>query len=268
MNIRELKKEVERIVYDSSVSVDDRLEEALALCPEDDDEAADIVIYSALIDMLWRESHDHSRDLTFLQLYALLAKAYDDADDYRPMREVADGVLRLMRDKMTPAEIYKETIPIIASALGNSAYHHALYEILLNYVKSVLKENPDDASVKPQARKLLKLHILLEYSEWREREWTKDFSARLSHLFSSEELMQIIADPKIGRLRRDPVEYTREWEDICYDVEAELEARFCNAPRQRGLCYRIWNAKRELLKDKYGIDWKSPAQMNSRVKFD
>ncbi|MDE6300816.1 MAG: hypothetical protein K2M19_03790 [Muribaculaceae bacterium] len=271
MNLSELKKEIARIVREVDDSVDERLEKALALCPEEDEADAvekDIIIYSALVDLLWRECPDHSRDLTLLQLYALLAEAYDDADDYRAMEAVAQGVLRLMRDRMTPADVYRETIPRIAAAIGNSVYNHALYEILLLYVKCVLAEMPEDVLVKPHVKKLLKLHLLLEYSEWREREWSKDFQNQMSMLFSAEELMHIIANPKIGHLRRDPVEYTRAWEDIYYDVEDELTTRFQNAPRQRGLCHHIWSVKRELLKDQYGIDWRSPAQMNSRVRFD
>lgn len=275
MKKSELKKAVESIVNDTTKSVDDRLEEALGLSDEynselDDEETAefDIIIYNAVIDMLWKECNDHSRDLTILQLYTLLAETYDDIDDYRPMNEVARGVLQLMHDDMTPVEYYKETIPRIASAVGNSVYNHALYEILLRYVNIVLEESPEDDSIKPLAKKLLKLNILLDYEEWRERMWDKELITSISKLFTPEELVRIIVNPKIGHLRKDPIEYSYRWEEIYYDLEKELNERFANAPRQRGLCYHIWNAKRELLKDKYGIEWRSPAQMNSRVRFD
>lgn len=275
MKKSELKKAVESIVNDTTKSVDDRLEEALGLSDEynselDDEETAefDIIIYNAVIDMLWKECNDHSRDLTILQLYTLLAETYDDIDDYRPMNEVARGVLQLMHDDMTPVEYYKETIPRIASAIGNSVYNHALYEILLRYVNIVLEESPEDDSIKPLAKKLLKLNILLDYEEWRERMWDKELITSISKLFTPEELVRIIVNPKIGHLRKDPIEYSYRWEEIYYDLEKELNERFANAPRQRGLCYHIWSAKRELLKDKYGIVWRSPAQMNSRVRFD
>ena len=75
-------------------------------------------------------------------------------------------------------------------------------------------------------------------------------------------------DPKIGHLRTDPVEYTREWEKIYYDVEDELDRRVANVPRQMGFCFQYWATKRELLMEKYGIDWRSPSQMNPRVMFD
>ncbi|MDE6013283.1 MAG: hypothetical protein K2G91_11255 [Prevotella sp.] len=271
MNKTEFKKTVELIVGDISKTIEERLEGALVLCPAEDDKDAgekNMIVYSALLDMLWQECNDHSRDRTMLQLYVLLAEAYDDADNYRPMGDLANGVLRLMRDRMTSSDIYKETIPRLASAIGNSVYNHALFEILLMYVKSVLKDNPDDQSIKPHVKKLVKLYLLLDYNEWYEQEWNKDFQKALSRFFSSEELMYIISNPRIGHLNRDPVEYTWEWERIYYDMEAELDARFQNAPRQMGLCFRIWSVKRDLLKEKYGIEWRSPAQMNPRVLFD
>lgn len=47
-----------------------------------------------------------------------------------------------------------------------------------------------------------------------------------------------------------------------------LEERFANAPRQMGFCFHYWNAKRELLDEEYGIEWRSPSQMNPHVIFD
>ncbi len=270
----EFKKTVEDIVSDTSKSIDERLDEALALSPrnlpDNDDEVdeKDIIIYSSLIDMLQREAYNHSHDLTLLQLYVLLAEAYEELDDYRPMEELANGVIRLMYDNMTPVEIYKETLPRFCSALGKSVYNHALYRVLFMYVRSVLRENPDDESIKPLAKKLLKLNLLLEHDAWRAQEWDKEFETAISKLFTQEELTHIMVNPKIGHLKKDPVEYTRKWEKIYYDLEDELNERFQSVPRHMGLCFRIWSTKKDILKNKYGIEWRSPSQMNPRVRFD
>ncbi len=274
MKQSKLKKTVDGIVNDTSKSIDERLEEALALSPrnlpdnDDDVDEKDVFIYSSLVDMLQREAYDHSHDLTLLQLYVLLAEAYDELNDYRPMEELANGVVRLMYDNMTPVEVYKETIPRFCSALGESVYNHALYKVLFMYVRSVLRENPDDESIKPLAKKLLKLNLLLEADPWRTEEWDKEFVTAISRLFTKEELTQIMINPKIGGLKKDPVEYTHKWEEIYYDLEDELNDRFESVPRHRGLCFRIWSVKREILEEKYGIDWHSPSQMNPRVRFD
>lgn len=280
MELKEFKDKVQEITSDKSLSIDDRIEKALELIEDDSTDNADVDdeeeegsrkgeyecnVYSALTEML---KGDHSRDLTLLQLYTLLAETLEDMDRYRDLGAVAKDVLALMRDELTPADIYKDTIPRIASAIGASVYNHYLYEIMLRYIRCALMENPDDESVKPLAKKLLKLHLLLKDPDWCSYLWNNDLQDAIARLFTSEELIKIMRNPKIGHLRKDPVEYTWEWEDIYYDVEDKIDERFMNAPRQMGLCFRIWSAKRELLKEEYGIEWKSPAQMNPRVRFD
>ena len=37
---------------------------------------------------------------------------------------------------------------------------------------------------------------------------------------------------------------------------------------QRGDCHRIWRVKKQILKEKYGLDWRSPGEMNPRNFFD
>lgn len=39
-------------------------------------------------------------------------------------------------------------------------------------------------------------------------------------------------------------------------------------PFVMGTCHRIWNRKKEILKEEFGIDWFSPREMNPRVIFD
>lgn len=275
MEIKELRARIDGIVCDSSMSVDDRLEAILCLADDDeerDPDESDILIYTSVIEILKEEClkdiNDHNRLRTLFQFYVLLAEVYDEMEDYRPMAKLAADLLYLMRYGIVPAEIYSETIPRFTSALGNSVYNHALYEVLLLYVRAVVRENPEDDSLKPLAKKLLKLHILLDETDRRDNLWDKDLEKAISSLFTAEELVQIIVNPKIGHLKRDPVEYTRRWEDIFYDVEAETDRHFANFPRQRGLCFRIWNFKRDLLREKYGIEWHSPSQMNPRVRFD
>ncbi len=69
-------------------------------------------------------------------------------------------------------------------------------------------------------------------------------------------------------LKKDPIESTPEWKMINKEVEKELDELFKDSPRGRGFCHMYWHEKRRILKEKYGIDWHSPAQMNPRVIFD
>jgi len=35
-----------------------------------------------------------------------------------------------------------------------------------------------------------------------------------------------------------------------------------------GYCHVFWPAKKKVLREKYGIDWKSPAELNPDARFD
>lgn len=65
----------------------------------------------------------------------------------------------------------------------------------------------------------------------------------------------------------DPVQCTPQWEEIIYDVEQECEARMQGMKRHHGYCHKRWGVKKKILAQ-YGIDWKSPAIMNPRIRFD
>lgn len=69
-------------------------------------------------------------------------------------------------------------------------------------------------------------------------------------------------------LRKDPVENTEKYKAIIDDVERELDEMLKDYPKGMGFCHHYWHCKRVLLKEKYGIEWRSPAMMNPRVMFD
>lgn len=262
-----------KIINDTGLSIESRMDAVLELrhggeADEENDPAPadDIAVYSSLVAMLKKEDGGRVREL--MQLYTLLAETYADMDDCRPLDGVAAEVLELMREKKLSAEICRETVPRLADAIGNSVYNHALYEILLRHAVCVLGDNPDDASLKPQAGLLLKLHALLDDTGWLRRLWDKNLRSSIARMFAPEELLGILVDPKIGCLRRDPVEYTLQWEHIYYDVEEEVGRIIGDEGPYMGQCFHIWSEKRELLKKKYGIDWRSPSQMNPGVMFD
>lgn len=68
-------------------------------------------------------------------------------------------------------------------------------------------------------------------------------------------------------LKYDPIQNTPEWEEIIYEVEKELDEKFRGVDRYMGFCHEYWPAKRAALA-KRGIEWRSPQQMNPRVRFD
>jgi hypothetical protein len=62
-------------------------------------------------------------------------------------------------------------------------------------------------------------------------------------------------DPKLGPI----VEKARR--------EA-LSEELANQPERLGFCHIVWATQKRILKDKYGIDWKTPAEMNPGILFD
>ena len=69
-------------------------------------------------------------------------------------------------------------------------------------------------------------------------------------------------------LKHDPIEDTAGYKAVIKDVEKELDHLLKDKPRNMGFCHIYWYEKKRILKEKYGIEWKSPALMNPRVRFD
>ena len=67
---------------------------------------------------------------------------------------------------------------------------------------------------------------------------------------------------------RDPVEDTEEYKKIEPELQRELDEIFKNKPRMLGFCHVYWGTKKRILKEKYGIDWKSPQELNPGVIYD
>jgi hypothetical protein len=55
-------------------------------------------------------------------------------------------------------------------------------------------------------------------------------------------------------------------------AQAEIAARkskeVMDSHGQRGNCHDLWRAQKRILKEKHGIDWRTPAEMNPDIIFD
>lgn len=271
---RGIRNLVEKITLDRTKTIDERIDEVFDmrqhLDVKDEKERLrnDVDYYDCMIRMIEDEDTERVEDLARLQLYALLAETYVELEDYRPIYKLAQEVLEMIRHEDVAWEAMAETLPRIIDAVAETVYHHAEYELLLIYILMAFKTGNLTDEFKGRVRKWMKLHLLLEESGWLDFRLTKELERAMADMFTQTELFKIMLDPKIGHLRTDPVEYSWEWEKIYYDVEAELDRRLANVPRQMGFCFQYWAMKRELLMEKYGIDWRSPSQMNPRVMFD
>lgn len=273
MEKQELINKVEEIKKDKAISLDKRIGTILELYnefSEDKEPQTDleVFVFSNLIDMI-QESDDRSEFKDeLLQLYSLLADAFSAEENYRSLKDIALQVLDLMRHDEITWDIMEESVSQILDLLGDTVYYHDLYEMLVLYLHTAFRAGKLNRELKGYIRKMLKLRILLEDGRWCDYMLKADMREAIAEIMSSDELLKIILSPEIDSRKKDPVEYTTKWENIYYDVEEELDRRFANAPKGRGFCFHYWAAKKELLKDKYDIDWRSPSQMNPRIKFD
>lgn len=68
-------------------------------------------------------------------------------------------------------------------------------------------------------------------------------------------------------LKIDPVETSPEYLKVIKEVEAKI-IKEIGPNNGRGYCHKYWQVKKRILNTEYGIKWKSPQEMNPRVKFD
>ena len=71
----------------------------------------------------------------------------------------------------------------------------------------------------------------------------------------------------------DPVEDDPKYQSIFETIDDEVEALLAEEGYTlktvgMGFCHMFWSAKGRVLKEKYGIEWKSPKEMNPGVLFD
>lgn len=66
----------------------------------------------------------------------------------------------------------------------------------------------------------------------------------------------------------DPIEDTLEYKKIEEELESLIEEELKDFPRGLGFCHAYWYTKKKILKEKYNMDWKSPAELHPGIMFD
>jgi hypothetical protein len=81
----------------------------------------------------------------------------------------------------------------------------------------------------------------------------------------------------------DPIELDPKYQELIKGIDCEVEGYVAEETKNRldrqkeanlefmglrGMCHFEWRKKKELLKEKHGISWKSPREMNPHVVFD
>jgi len=78
------------------------------------------------------------------------------------------------------------------------------------------------------------------------------------------------SQPANAGLKRDPIENAPEHRKVFEQIDSEVQLSLSSHPQKgsMGFVHIFWETKKSILKQKYGIDWRSPAEMNPHVMFD
>ncbi len=66
----------------------------------------------------------------------------------------------------------------------------------------------------------------------------------------------------------DPIEDDPQTKAIIEQAEIETKTRLSGERRRMGFCHLYWKTKKAILKEKHGIDWFTPIEMNPACWFD
>lgn len=271
MDINEYYEKLTTLTGDGCKPTLGRIEEALALKeaakPDDAVEAArvDSVTYQVLAAMLDKENADHAYDVEMLQVLTLGAEAMVAGQIERSLKDYRLLVDTLIAECTVPFDMLQLTVGRIVAALRKTVYNHDRYGVLDAFIRRAAKavdngEEVDRDAVADMARELYRLDNLLSIHG-------ADDEAILKFI-TEDELLEIRENPQEGYLKKDPIEYSRRWENVYYDVKDELDGLFADTPRGMGFCFEYWHAMGDLLAKKYRILWRNPHLMNPDVIFD
>ena len=75
---------------------------------------------------------------------------------------------------------------------------------------------------------------------------------------------------KYGLMNRDPVENDPAYREIFARIDSEVEEILADHPNKGrlGFVHTVWHTKQKRLKEVYGIDWKTPSELNPNVHYD
>lgn len=224
---------------------------------------------SIMAPMLEQESSP-KRDGELLCGATLLAEQLVAERRYREVKECGELALEIIGlNAEGIRSLALDALPRLIDAVESTVYNHLQRDLLRALLLAAHDEGRDMDDYFDEAETFIKLTISLGPDPYQPRDERADELRRiLAKMFSSEQLLRIIERPWPGHLRRDPVEFTWEWEDLYYNMCDELDRRLADVPRGMGFCFRYWSAQAEYLKKRHGIEWRSPSQMNPRVMFD
>lgn len=74
-----------------------------------------------------------------------------------------------------------------------------------------------------------------------------------------------------SNIKYDLIEDTKEYKEIVNELEKKIDSMMTllNVSRDvAGACHIYWNIKKNILKEDYNMEWKSPSELNPDIIFD
>ncbi len=177
-----------------------------------------------------------------------------------PKLEAARGGLRFIKDFMSDDTMLAETF---ASFGDGYAYGGYLPEAVLCY--------KDSASFFFDPKKASEA---LSNAFYYERRFGKELVEDVSLLEEKigadlvEKIKEDACQEADGQILVDPIESTEEFLKVRFETEQFVDDFLRNnSSADQPFCQMYWNAKQTILKEKFGIDWKTPAEMNPNIRF-
>jgi len=187
------------------------------------------------------------------RIVALVSEMRENSSQMRTWRNVAlaEECVALIRQLDTP-----EDTPLVkAQVLDVIVGHLPLYDVprrvlaILRYERQLLRqtgetaEHPTLESVAADIRK---------FEDYVDTEHVSD---------------EVLRERYQRHLKADPIERTPLWEEIYCEVQQECDRRLGDTPRGMGFCFAHWSVMAAVLAER-GVEWRSPAVLNPRVRFD
>ncbi len=70
-----------------------------------------------------------------------------------------------------------------------------------------------------------------------------------------------------NQIKTDPLEREEVYLENLYEIENEIDARLKEHQDSRPFCIQYWECKKEVLKERLNLDWKSPEECNPNIRF-
>ncbi len=177
-----------------------------------------------------------------------------------PALEAVEGALRFINDFMKDRETVASTYFNVAESY---AYAGFLPEAILYF--RLAGGITEDSSMLNSAYYSAFYYSYLFGEE--DRSELSDSAKKVMDMASLNKLMHFAEKEAEAQILTDPIEREDVFLSIRYEIERAVDEVIVNDHGDEGYCLKYWRIKKQLLKERFNIDWKTPAEMNPEIQF-